>query len=156
MLSQHSYYCGISRDIAQRQRGHNGGAPGTQGNRKMRRALNGRPASDIVVARRLASFGKTGLSECPQPILNAVETIVICSARLTTTAGSLQVNVIDTPPFVAFAKSRPNSKEARRGEILAQVWKRLYDYHEDQKADFARGRYMRYGMRPVPVGPNGT
>ena len=48
----------------------------------MRAAMAGRSAGDIVVSRRLASFGKTGLSELPQPVLHGIETLIIGAARL--------------------------------------------------------------------------
>lgn len=126
----------------------------------MKKALAGRPASSTVTAKRLASFGKTNLSECPQPILNCVETAIICCARLTTSLRSVQINIVDVPPFVPPARPTISSLELGKDALLAAVWNRLYEYHQEQKADFALGRmnlgrFMRHGYRPVPVGVDG-
>lgn len=148
-------YVGISRNIAQRQKGHNAGKPGTQGNRKMKKALAGRAASQVVTAKRLVSFGKTNLSEIPQPILHCIETAIIGCARLTSSPISIQVNIVDTPPFLPSQRPVTRGMEVKKGELLARVWKKMWEYWEEQKADFALGRFMRYGCRPVPIGLDG-
>ena len=143
---EYDYYCGISRDIAKRQSGHNQGPPGTQGNRKMRAALGGRHSAEVVIARRLASFGKTGITECPQPVLNAIETTITCVARFTSSPNSIQVKVVDHVPFVAPTKLPPlQAIEHGHDQLLAEVWRELFDYNDEQKQDVARGRYMMFG-----------
>ena len=152
---QFDYYCGISRDIAQRQRQHNKGKPGEQGNRKMRAALAGRAAGTVVKAKRLVSFGKTGLSECPQPLLHVIETVIICCGRLTTSPTSIQINIVDTPPYVPPSRPKKTMVNTSKGQVLATVWQKLYEYYRVQQNDLAKGKYMRYGCRPVPVGIDG-
>jgi hypothetical protein len=121
----------------------------------MKAALAGRSAADVVKSKRLVTFGKTRLSECPQPVLNCMETMVICAARLTTSVNSLQVNVIDTPPFVPPSRPKLNTDESAKGQILANVWEAMYRFRKEQMDDFAHGKYFRLGARQIPIGIDG-
>jgi hypothetical protein len=89
----------------------------------MRRALAGRVASDYIVSKRLVSFGKTNLCEVPQPILNCMKTAFICCARLTTSATSVQVNIVDQTTFVPPPRPKMLTSESGKDKLLAKVWK---------------------------------
>jgi hypothetical protein len=84
-----------------------------------------------------------------------METLLIGSARLSTSSKSIQINMVDSPPY---APPRPPSNTqtyTAKGAILAKVWKGLYEYFQSQLDDFELGKYMRNGLRPVPVGVDG-
>lgn len=121
----------------------------------MKIALAGRSAADVVKSKRLVSFGKTRLSERPQPVLNCMETMVICAARLTTSRNSIQINVIDTPPFVPPSRPKLNTDESAEGQILANVWEAMYRFRKEQMDDFAHGKCFRLGARQIPIGIDG-
>jgi hypothetical protein len=84
-----------------------------------------------------------------------METMIISAARLTTSPNSIQVNLIDCPPYVPPPKPAISSDEIEQGRILAEVWEKMFRYRQEQMVDFGRGRFFGLGCRPIPIGIDG-